>query len=258
MPAKTHLRTHLLGNSQDGKDRLSETLIYQIREILGQVVKAETNQDLEFYGETQRALLLENGQVILNEEQYSKYKSGEIEKELEALQVVIHEIVEMLLQVIKRQKSSRYFSIKDMALNRLAGLYFETLQGNPSYRGETLANDIWAVIFEHRLIGISPKEVQDLNLKNLLEEGYKIIDAHGELFGEEFNSLYRAKEIVMRALARGTRFYQAASQDRKVAASDAEPILDIAELVIFHNKFQDLVEENKIGQETPEGYRVSL
>ena len=121
--------------------------------------------------------------------------------------------------MIKQTQPDRYQSIKELALNNLVALYFNTNRSDRNYRDEVLANDIWAVIFEHRLMGIDPDEVSDSGLGELLRVGYDIIatiDAgSGDVFGEEFNSLYRARETVMDWLRRGGTFTEAASLEKE-------------------------------------------
>ncbi|MFC1666310.1 hypothetical protein ACFL0P_00370 [Candidatus Omnitrophota bacterium] len=208
---RIHLRTPLLSNSNEGTNRLKQALSYQLRQMLGQVVKSDTTEDLSFYGETRRALLLEGGKILLNEELYNKYNSESILERTEALQTIIHETIEALLQVIKAGHSSRYRSMKELALNHLVELYFALPQSDKSYRDEILANDIWAIAFEYRLMGVILEDIQDTNLRAFLKEAYEIIDARGSLFGEEFSNIYRVKETVINSIRRGMTFVPAAA-----------------------------------------------
>ena len=197
---KAHLRTHLMGNSKDGQDRLKQTVLYASIGI-GNAVRAENDEDVNLFDVQRRALLLPDGNILLTQELYEQY----LQDSPEAIQVIVHEIVEALLQVIKHTQPERYQSIKDLALNNLAALYFNTDRSDEDYRDEVLANDIWAVILEHRFMDIDPKEVSDPNLAELLRTGYDII-ATNYVFGEEFNSLYRSRETVMEWLRKGEQF----------------------------------------------------
>ena len=205
LPNKTHLRVPLSGNNNQGKERLEQALLYA---SIGNVVKAENDHDVSLYGESRRALLLSDGNILLREELYKQY----LQDKPEAIQLIVHEMVEALLQVIKQKQSDRYQSIKEIALNNLLTLYHNTDRGDKNYRDEILANDIWSVILEHRLMGVRLENVEDKALRNLLELGYKIIDARGNLFGEEFNNVYRVKETVVAWLRKGGSFSKAASR----------------------------------------------
>ncbi|MFC1666327.1 GNAT family N-acetyltransferase [Candidatus Omnitrophota bacterium] len=227
IPDRSHLRTPLLTNSDQGTSRLKQALFYQLRQMLGQVVNADTSKDLAFYEGEKQALLLEDGKILVNEELYDKYNSEIPGERTEALQVLIHETVEALLQVVKRNHSSRYQTMKELALSNLPALYFRIPhQADKTYRDEILANDIWAVAFEYRMMGITPEQVQDPDLQNFLKKSYEIIDARRSLFGEEFNSPYRAKETVVEALRRGFEF-------KRVARADAQEEMKGGKEVVF-------------------------
>jgi len=103
LPKKSNLRAPLSGNTEEGKERFKHALLYEIRNILGNVVKADKEKDLEFYGEIRKALLLENGKILLDEELYDDYISEDLTREGKAVQAIIHELIEALLQVTKEQ-----------------------------------------------------------------------------------------------------------------------------------------------------------
>lgn len=220
MPHKTHLRVPLIGNNQQSRYRFKEALFNQIRQILSQIEEVDKEKDLEFYGKTKRALLLESGKIILDKELYAKYTSGDLEKEQEALQVIIHEMIEALLQVIKKEQPSRYASIKEIALNHLAG----PDKGDKPYRDESLANDIWATVFEHRLTGTKPEDITNPELKTLLAKGYEMINKRGDLFGKEFNNLCYAKETVVEGVRKGIDFYKSAKTDDREVYTQSSSI----------------------------------
>jgi len=241
LPRKSHLRAPLLGNSQESTDRFKEALFYQIREILGRIVEADNEKDLEFYGETKKALLLESGRILLNKELYAKYKSGDLKQEREALQVIIYEIAKTLLQVIEQKSPRRYDLIKERAFNHLVILYRATNQGKNSYRDKILANDIWAVICEHKLMGINPEEVEDINLRTLLTKGYDIIRTNGLLFGEEFNSLYKAKETAMEALRKKMRFHKVASKNSQTDVETKTDVSIVQPKISKYAKYKEII-----------------
>ena len=123
---------------------------------------------LKFDGEFKKALLWESGKVVLNKEVYAKYKSGDPEKEREALQVIIHEIIEGLLQVIKDEDLSRYSSIKKIALNHLADTYFKTDEADKIYRDASDPNKL-TVIFEWDSLENAKKYASSPELKAAME-----------------------------------------------------------------------------------------
>ncbi len=207
LPRKSHLRTPLMGNSKDGQKRLEETLHYASIGI-GNVVRAENDAHVSLFGIPKKAVWLPDGNILLTQELYDEY----LKNKLEALQVIVHEMGEALLQALKAEESSRYERMKEIAINHLAPvLYPENTEQNVRRYGgdEALANHIWALIFEHRLMGI---ESRDSTSDALIEEGNKIIDERGDLFGEEFNSLYSARETVMKWLRKGGRGTKAAKE----------------------------------------------
>jgi len=205
-PAKTSLRAPLLGNNLKNGNRMRKAVIH---ELLGQVVEAENESDLELNGEIKKAILLENGKILLNKELYRKYSSKDAEEERDAIQAIVHEIAEISLQAIKTKDPSRYNTIKDRALDNLTGLYFKTGRYSNSLRGDMLANDIWALVLEYRLTGIIPEDVKDEDLRRLLIKANDIINSDTGLFGEEFNNLYRAKESALAAILKGGIFDEA-------------------------------------------------
>ncbi len=212
---KAMLRIPLLSNSVKIIDRFREgrEAIYynQAGEMLGQIEEAVNNNDLEFYGES-GANLFGNGKIVLSKELYRQYKYGTPGERLNAIQHIIHEIAETTIQVIQHEDLSRYKAIKDRALNHLAG-HYERLVGKipDDYRGDILANHIWATILEYRLMGIKAEAVKNNRLKVFLKEGYKILDTDRSLFKEEFNSLHHAKETALKGINNGMRFYRVAS-----------------------------------------------
>jgi len=142
LPRQIYLRVPIDRNI----DRLEEVIfLFKIKKILGQVVKAENDKELEFYGETRTALVLDNSKIIVKDKIYEKYISDDTKDRKEAYQIIVHEMAYQMLKVIKGEDYFRYTSIMDLALNELAELYFETGHSNRDYKDEEeLANDIWA------------------------------------------------------------------------------------------------------------------
>jgi len=116
LPRKSHLRIPLVVNTQEGRRRAQQALLYQLREIIGRVYQAEDEEhELEFYGAKRQAVVRPNGSILVGEDFYERYYSDNLEERGEAIQIIIHEMSEAMLQVIKAEDSDRYLTIKKIA-----------------------------------------------------------------------------------------------------------------------------------------------
>ena len=191
---------------------------------MGLVVEAEDDEDVMFDGKEKEALLLEADKILLTKNLYRKYTSGNLDERQEALQTIIHEMAEAMLQVIKDERPTRYGTIKKIAFEELAELYSKTPKADRTYTGEVLANHIWAVVLEHKLAGIQPEDVESSHLRDFLRRGCDIIEKNGLLFGNEFNYIHAAKNKVIEGLRSGVKIHRAASE---VEEPPAEPVIGL-------------------------------
>ncbi|MBF0494234.1 MAG: AAA family ATPase [Candidatus Omnitrophica bacterium] len=201
------------------------------------------------------ALLLSSGKYLMD--------SKLVGDDVGLLRKVVHEDIEALLQVLYYRalsgKDDRYPRIKELILNHFPPEgKIVSEQGYILYVNDTLASAFeWLVLLADGVI--TEKDISP-DTRTFLEKISPVIASRTDLFTAEFWNMAERKKTIKRALSEGMRFYQATSllDKAKQGLGVQDDPVDVAEIVKFHNAFQKLVDDNEIGTDSPEGYRVAL
>ncbi|MDP8229543.1 MAG: hypothetical protein P9L93_00360 [Candidatus Gorgyraea atricola] len=99
-------------------------------------------------------------------------------KNLQAKPNLVREISKAWIEVNRYHDPSWYNSIKNKTLSSLKNSYLSLDPNNGKYTDDNiLVNDIWSLIFEHKLRDVEPDN-------ELLKQGYSIIETNPELFSD--------------------------------------------------------------------------
>ncbi|MCX5679324.1 MAG: hypothetical protein NTZ95_01450, partial [Candidatus Omnitrophica bacterium] len=201
--------------------------------------------------------------------------------DLKLIKAISHEDIEAIMQILlqeqRNNKSSKYQGIKELILKHFpprnddkAPRYL-TLNEDNNYSLELYVNHLVAKAFEwliplHEKI-LTEDVIPPEEMKFLKEIAPIIMDNRHNYFTAEFWDSNEKGKRIRKARNDGMVFYQATNGQPsegpiatpvEAAKELEESLIDVAEVINVHTKFQELVRNNVIGQDVPEGYKVSL